>query len=115
LANVLGAGDGGPVPGEDAPTPGVDLGLEDDAVSGALEAEVEAADAGEQGSDIHAVPDSSSRLIASSRWDRMGPKRDHEPLCEGLRGHARLSGASVARDDESPAFAGLFIVLQVVA
>jgi hypothetical protein len=43
--NILVAGDSGPVPDEDPPTPEVDLALEGDPHSGSLEAEVEAPDA----------------------------------------------------------------------
>jgi hypothetical protein len=38
---------------EDLPAPGVDLDLAGDGHPGALEAEVETADAGEQGQDVH--------------------------------------------------------------
>jgi len=44
-----------PVLLKDAAAPGVDLYLAGDGHAGALEAEVEAADAGEQGEDVHGV------------------------------------------------------------
>jgi hypothetical protein len=49
--DVAEVGDGGPVLGEDTAGVGVDLGLPDDPHPGPFQAEVEAADPGEQGTD----------------------------------------------------------------
>jgi hypothetical protein len=60
----------GPVFGEDAAAPGVGFALPGDVHPGAFESEVDAADAAEKASDIHA----SSRYLRSSRIARSGLK-----------------------------------------
>jgi len=56
FTNVLGAGDVGPVPAQDASSPHIGLALSDDPQPGALKAEVEPADPREGGEDIHDRP-----------------------------------------------------------
>jgi hypothetical protein len=56
LAHVLVAGDVGPVSGEDAAAELVGLALPGDAHPGSFQAKVEASDAAEQRTDIHAPP-----------------------------------------------------------
>jgi hypothetical protein len=55
-AHVVVAGDVGPVAGEDAAAPRVELALPGDAHAGAFEAQIDSADAGEEASDIHVSP-----------------------------------------------------------
>jgi hypothetical protein len=56
-----------PVPREDGSAERVELYLADDGHAGAFEAELETADAGTQGQDVHDAP-SSRRLRSSSSW-----------------------------------------------
>jgi hypothetical protein len=56
LSHVLESDGVGEAPGEDGPAEGVELDLPGDAHPGALEAEVETADSGEERPDIHPPP-----------------------------------------------------------
>ena len=65
VADVVEAGHVGPMLRQDVPTVAVALDLERDATeAGALKAEIQAADAGEEGADQHARPPTSHASIA---------------------------------------------------
>jgi hypothetical protein len=64
--DVAEVGDVRPVLGEHAAGVRVDLGLPDNVHAGPLEAEVESADAGEEGADVHAAAFMSATYTASA-------------------------------------------------